>query len=164
MNVGFIGVGRMGNHMARHLAEAGHQVAVYDTQPEAVARLATTELVRAATSVADAAAGAETVFTSLPGPREVEEVVLGSGGLREAMAQGRVFVDLSTNAPAVVRRLAASLAEKGIEMLDAPVSGGLEGAEAGTHSGVVRRPEEIFDRLQAVLSAIGTKPFYFCGA
>jgi 3-hydroxyisobutyrate dehydrogenase-like beta-hydroxyacid dehydrogenase len=162
VDIGFIGVGRMGNPMARHLAGAGHRVAVYDSQPEAVSRLTSLEVVRPARGVADAAEGAGVVFTSLPGPREVEEVVLGPGGLMESMAPGTTYVDLSTNSPVLVRRLATALAVRGIEMLDAPVSGGVEGAEAGTLSVMAGGKRELFDRMQPLLGAIGTKLFY-CG-
>src|SRR5262245_15287194 len=122
MKLGFIGVGRMGNHMARHLAEAGHAVSVYDVVPAAVAHLTSIAGISAAANVREAATDAEIVFTSLPGPPEVEAVMLDEGGLRDAMAPGSVYVDLSTNAPAVVRKLSVLMAESGVEMLDAPVS------------------------------------------
>jgi 3-hydroxyisobutyrate dehydrogenase len=152
----------MGQHMATHLAEAGHHVSAYDIRPSAALALKETTTIEPAATVADAARGAEAVFTSLPGPPEVEVVVEGPGGLREAMQPGSVYVDLSTNSPTLVRRLSASLAEKGISILDAPVSGGVEGAEAGTLSVIVGGPRETFDRMQPALKAIGTKVFY-CG-
>src|SRR5712692_8589624 len=128
MDLGFVGLGRMGNHMARHLAQAGHELAVFDIQPEAVSALAALKGVRAAETAGGVASRADVVFTSLPGPKEVEEVVLGAGGLRDSMEPGSTYVDLSTNSPTLVRRLAAEPADRGIEMLDAPVSGGVEGA------------------------------------
>jgi 3-hydroxyisobutyrate dehydrogenase len=163
MNVGFIGLGRMGNHMARHLAEAGHALRVYDLRPEAVTAQAAQSGVRAGSGYADIARSSEIVFTSLPGPKEVEEVVQMEGGLLDAMRPGTVYVDLSTNAPRVVRGLEPLLKERGISMLDAPVSGGVEGAEAGTLSIMVGGDEETFERLRPVLSSIGDKLFY-CGA
>jgi 3-hydroxyisobutyrate dehydrogenase-like beta-hydroxyacid dehydrogenase len=162
MDIGFIGLGHMGQFMSRNVAKAGHALAVYDLRPEAVAHVAELSGARAATGVADAARAAEIVFTSLPGPPEVENVVLGPGGLAESMRRGALYVDLSSNAPSVVRRLSARLAERGIAMLDAPVSGGVEGAEQATLSVMVGGRQEDFERARPVLAAIGTKLFY-CG-
>lgn len=162
MQVGFIGLGHMGQHMARHVAEAGHDVAAFDLRPEAVAQLTQTNGARRASSVAEAALEAEIVFTSLPGPPEVEGVALGPDGLLDSMRAGTVYVDLSSNSPAVVRRLCAAFGERGISLLDAPVAGGVEGAEAGTLSIMVGGERAAFDRVKPVLSAIGTKVFY-CG-
>jgi 3-hydroxyisobutyrate dehydrogenase len=161
MRVGFIGLGHMGQHMARHVAQAGHEVAAFDVRPEAIAEL-TRHGARRAASVADAATAADVVFTSLPGPPEVEAVATGPDGLLDAMPSGSVYVDLSSNSPSVVRRLSATFAERGIAMLDAPVAGGVEGADAGTLSVMVGGDRAAFDRIQAVLEAIGTKIFY-CG-
>ena len=163
MRIGFVGLGRMGAHMARNLAKAGHEVAAFDVVPAAVAAVAASDGIRGATSVADAARDAEVVCSSLPSPQSVEEIATGEGGLLEVMQPGTVYIDLSTNAPSVVRRLAPTLAEKGIEMLDAPVSGGTGGAEAGTLSIMVGGDEAVFERMRPVLSAMGTKLFY-CGS
>ncbi len=162
MQVGFIGLGHMGQHMARHVAEAGHQVAAYDLRPEAVAELTRTPTARRASSVAEAAHEADVVFTSLPGPPEVEAVTTSPDGLLESMRSGAVYVDLSSNSPSLVRRLCATFAEHGIAMLDTPVAGGVTGAEAGTLSVMVGGDRAAFDRVQPVLKAIGTKVFY-CG-
>jgi 3-hydroxyisobutyrate dehydrogenase-like beta-hydroxyacid dehydrogenase len=148
--------------MARHLAEKGQEVSVYDVRPEAVEALSALPNVHAATSVATAAREADVVFTSLPGPPEVESVVLGEGGLGESMAAGTVYVDLSTNAPSMVRTLGPILKEKGVDMLDAPVSGGVEGAAAATLSIMVGGSLEVFERVRPQLECIGTKLFY-CG-
>src|SRR5215831_15391941 len=145
----------MGQHMARHVAEAGHSVAAFDLRAEAVAQLAQTPNARRASSVAEAASGAEVVFTSLPGPPEVESVVAGPDGLLESMQSGSVYVDLSSNSPTTVRKLCAAFAERGIAMLDAPVAGGVTGAEAGTLSIMVGGDQETFERVRPVLSAIG---------
>ena len=162
MTVGFIGLGRMGYHMARHLAEKGEDLAVYDLVPEAVERLTSLERVRGATSVADAVRGADVVFTSLPGPQDVESVVLGEGGISESLQAGAVYADLSTNAPSMVRSLGPILKDKGIDMLDAPVSGGVEGAEAGTLSVMVGGSEEAFERVSPLFRKFGANVFY-CG-
>jgi 3-hydroxyisobutyrate dehydrogenase len=162
MQVGFIGLGHMGQHMARHVAEAGHAVAAFDLRPEAIEQLTQTPNAGRARSVAEAAEGAEVVFTSLPGPPEVESVATGPDGLLEAMQSGGVYVDLSSNSPAVVRGLCAAFAERGIQMLDAPVAGGVEGAAAGTLSVMVGGDRATFDRVEPLLKAIGTRVFY-CG-
>jgi 3-hydroxyisobutyrate dehydrogenase len=162
VRIGFIGLGRMGSHMARNLANAGHDVAAFDVRPEAVEALAGTQGVRAATSVADAGRDAEVVCSSLPTPESVEEITMGEGGLLEAMAPGSVYIDLSTNAPSMVRKLAPLLAEKGVQMLDAPVAGGTGGAEKATLSIMAGGDEAVFERMRPVLSAIGNKLFY-CG-
>jgi 3-hydroxyisobutyrate dehydrogenase len=162
MQVGFIGLGHMGQHMARHVAEAGHDVAAFDLRTDAVTQLAQTPHARRASSVAEAASAAEIVFTSLPGPPEVEAVVSGPDGLLESMPSGTVYVDLSSNSPTTVRKLCAAFADKGISMLDAPVAGGVTGAEAGTLSIMVGGDRDTFERVRPVLSTIGTRLFY-CG-
>jgi 3-hydroxyisobutyrate dehydrogenase len=163
MQIGFIGLGHMGQHMARHVAEAGHSVAAFDLRAESIAELtASSSNARRASSVSEVAHEAEIVFTSLPGPPEVESVATSPDGLLEAMRQGSVYVDLSSNSPTLIRRLHKEFAEKGIALLDAPVAGGVTGAEAGTLSVMVGGDREVFSRVEPVLKAIGTKVFY-CG-
>lgn len=163
MKVGFIGLGHMGAHMAHNLAKAGHDVMVYDVRPDVVAALVERSPgMHAGHSVAEVAESAEFVGTSLPGPKEVTAVVKGADGLLETMRAGSIYVDLSTNAPSVVRQLAADLKAKGIDMLDAPVSGGERGSEAGTLSVMVGGDEAVWERAQPFLKAVGTKLFY-CG-
>ncbi|HLF79804.1 MAG TPA: NAD(P)-dependent oxidoreductase [Dehalococcoidia bacterium] len=164
MKAGFIGLGRMGNHMARHLAEKGHEVAVFDVVPAAADHLREIPGIMVVSSVTEAARDAEVVGTSLPGPREVEAVVYGPGGLLETMKPGTTYVDLSTNSVTVVRRLHEELAKKGIEMLDAPVSGGTTGSEAGTLSIMVGGKQEVFERLRPFLECIGSpEKIFYCG-
>jgi 3-hydroxyisobutyrate dehydrogenase len=159
--VGFIGLGQMGSRMVRNLAQAGHAVSAYDARAEAIAAVSGPG-VRGAASIADAVSGSEVVFTSLPAPKDVEEVVLGPDGVGDSARAGTIFVDLSTNAPSVVRKLAAELEKKGIRMLDAPVSGGVEGAEAGTLSIMVGGDRDVFEAVTPALAAMGTKLFH-CG-
>ena len=159
MKLGFIGLGTMGRHMASHLIAAGHEVAVHDVRREAAApHLAAGA--RWADSPRAVAQGAEVVFTSLPGPAEVEAVALGPQGLHEGLAKGAVYFDLTTNAPAVVRRVHGALAGQGIHMLDAPVSGGPRGAETRKLALWVGGDEAIFTRYRPVLDAIGDQPYY----
>ncbi len=132
MRVGFIGVGNMGGPMCRNIVRnTNHQVAVFDLNADAIA--ACTALGAAAgTSVADVAAAADVVFTSLPMPHHVEEVTLGTGGIAESARRGSVVIDLSTNSPATARRVQAGMQAKGVAMLEAPVSGGVPRATDGT--------------------------------
>jgi 3-hydroxyisobutyrate dehydrogenase len=162
MNIGFIGLGHMGQHMARHVAEAGHSVAAFDLRPEVVTTLTQTPGARRASSLAEAAFEAEIVFTSLPGPPEVESVATGPDGLLESMKAGSIYIDLSSNSPSTVRRLSAAFAERGIPMLDAPVAGGETGAAAATLSVMVGGDRSAFERAHPVLEAIGKRLFY-CG-
>ncbi|MGH8336346.1 MAG: NAD(P)-dependent oxidoreductase, partial [Gammaproteobacteria bacterium] len=113
-----------------------------------------------ADSLAAAAKGAEVVFTSLPGPREVEAVVLGEGGLIDAMTPGTLYIDLSTNSPTVVRQVHARLKARGIRMLDAPVSGGVVGARKATLAVMVGGSEADYNEVKSVLDAIGDKVTY----
>jgi 3-hydroxyisobutyrate dehydrogenase-like beta-hydroxyacid dehydrogenase len=154
----------MGGNLARHLGAAGHDVLVFDTQPAAVQRLAEKPGIAAADSISELAAYADTVFTSLPGPPEVEAVVLGSGGLLESMKPGSIYVDLSSNAPSLVRRLHTTMKQRGITLVDAPVSGGEEGAIAGTLSVMVGGEQDTFERVKPLLQAFaGEGKVFHCG-
>ncbi|HEV7873467.1 MAG TPA: NAD(P)-dependent oxidoreductase, partial [Enterovirga sp.] len=154
-SIGFIGLGVMGREMARHLVRAGHEVRAYDMKTEAVEELAS-EGALAAASVAAATDGAEVVITMLPDTPQVEEVVLGPGGLLQNPPSGRLLVDMSTIAPTATRRMAAQLAQAGIAMLDAPVSGGPTGAKAAKLSIMVGGSEDAVARARPVLEAMGT--------
>ena len=154
MTIGFIGLGRMGRGMARNVARSGAQLVVYDANPDAVAAL-TAQGAVAATSVADLASRAEVIFTSLPGPAEVEEVVLGKGGIAEQIRPGLTLFDLSTNSLALVRKVHALFESEGAAMLDAPVSGGPAGAASGDLVLWVGGDRAVFDRHLATLRTIG---------
>jgi 3-hydroxyisobutyrate dehydrogenase-like beta-hydroxyacid dehydrogenase len=154
----------MGNNMVRNLAQKGHQVTIYDIRSDVVAQLSEELNVTAAKSIAEAAAGKEVVGTSLPGPKEVEPVALGAGGLLESMQPGSVYVDLSTNSPTLMRKVAAELKAKGVDMLDAPVSGGVTGAEQGTLSIMVGGDKAVFERVKPFLASIGSEDkIHHCG-
>jgi 3-hydroxyisobutyrate dehydrogenase len=159
MNIGFIGLGTMGRHMASHLIKAGHALTVHDLRREAAAPHLQAGARWADTPRAVAAAS-EVVFTSLPGPPEVEAVALGEQGLLSGLTAGRVYFDLSTNAPALVRRLHGVFAERQVHMLDAPVSGGPRGAESGRLALWVGGDEGVFKRYKPVLDAIGDQAYY----
>lgn len=162
MNIGFIGTGRMGKNMAANLIRAGHSVTVHDANPEATAALVNDLGAAYGATPAATAAGKEIVFTSLPGPAEVDAVALGPDGLLAAMPAGTVYIDLSTNAPSTVRKLEREFAAKGVVMLDAPVSGGVPGAEKGTLAIMVGGDKAVFERVEPVLKNIGAKIFH-CG-
>jgi 3-hydroxyisobutyrate dehydrogenase len=159
MDIGFIGVGTMGTHMATNLQRAGHDLVVHDIRREAAEKHLEAGAVWA-DSPAEVAERVEAVFTSLPAPPDVEAVALGERGILEAMQPGSVFFDLSTNSPALVRRLHGIFAERGIAMLDAPVSGGPKGAESGRLALWVGGDKAIFDKYLPVLKDIGDEPYY----
>ena len=161
MKVGFIGTGNMGNPMAANLIKAGHELTVHDLRREAATNLLEMGAEWAATPK-DAVPGNEVVFTSLPVPRDVEAVVEGENGILEGAGEGSLYVDLSTNSPTVVRRLHQVCAARGVTMLDAPVSGGVYGAAAGTLAVMVGGDEGTFNRLKPTLDAIGSH-VVFCG-
>ena len=161
MDVGFIGLGAMGRHMARHLQTAGHTMTVNDIRREA----ATPFLEAGANwgeTAKEVAQAAEVVFTSLPGPADVESVAVGAEGIIAGASSGQVYVDLSTNSPVLTRRLHAEFAAKGVRMLDCPVSGGTVGAEAATLALLVGGDRELYEEVLPLLNCIGDKPFY-CG-
>lgn len=159
MRVGFIGLGTMGRHMAAHLRAAGHDVVVFDRRPDA----ARPHLDAGATwgeGPAALAAASEVVFTSLPGPAEVVEVALGPGGLVEGLQGGAAYFDLSTNSPTTMRQVHAALAPQGVEVLDAPVSGGPGGARARRLAIWAGGDRATFDRFLPVLEAFSDQPRY----
>jgi 3-hydroxyisobutyrate dehydrogenase-like beta-hydroxyacid dehydrogenase len=159
MKIGFIGLGMMGSGMAANLQKAGHDLVVHDLRRAAAEPHLANGAVWADTPRAVAEA-AEIVFTSLPGPPEVEAVALGENGLLSGMSRGKVYFDLSTNSPTVVRRINAAFAARDAYMLDAPVSGGPRGARSGRLALWVGGDEQIFNRSKSVLDAIGDKARY----
>ncbi|MDF2633952.1 MAG: 2-hydroxy-3-oxopropionate reductase [Pelosinus sp.] len=153
MKIGFIGLGIMGKPMSKNLLKAGYELIVVDRNQAAV-----DEVVAAgAKSAANAKAAAEQVdiiITMLPNSPHVKEVVLGENGVLEGAKEGTTFIDMSSIAPLVSRELAVKLAEKGVEMLDAPVSGGEPKAIDGTMSVMVGGKQEVFDKCYPVMKAM----------
>ncbi|HZB90442.1 MAG TPA: NAD(P)-dependent oxidoreductase [Stellaceae bacterium] len=154
MDIGFIGLGTMGASMAANLQKAGHRLVVHDISRAAAAPHLAAGAVwaEAPRAVAEAA---PIVFTSLPGPPEVEQVALGPEGLLGGMRRDGVYFDLSTNAPSLVRRIHREFAARGAHMLDAPVSGGPRGARTGELALWVGGEHAVFERCKSVLDAIG---------
>ncbi len=154
MTIGFIGLGTMGSEMAQNVRKAGHEMVVYDLN-----RGAATLLIEAGCTWADSprevAADCDLIFTSLPGPAEVEDVALGEKGLLAGMKPGAAWFDLSTNSPTLMRTLHTQFAAQGIEVLDAPVSGGPSGAISGRLAIWVGGNQETFDLQKEVLDCMG---------
>jgi 3-hydroxyisobutyrate dehydrogenase len=155
MKVAFIGMGTMGAPMAINILKAGHEVTVHNRNREREAPVAEAGAGRAATP-SQAAAGAEIVITCVSDTPDVETVILGEQGAIHGAAEGSVVVDMSTISPTATRRMAERLAEKGIHMLDAPVSGGSEGAQKGTLSIMVGGDETAVKKAEPVLQAMGS--------
>ena len=159
MKVGFIGLGTMGASMASNLQAAKHELWVNDVRRE-VAKPHVDAGAQWKDTPREVAEAVEVVFTSLPGPIEVEAVALGADGLIAGMRKGAAYFDLSTNSPALVRRLHALFKDKGLHLLDAPVSGGPKGAKTRKLALWVGGDREIYDRFKPVLDAIGDQPYY----
>ena len=157
MNIGFIGLGVMGNPMAQNLQRSGlHQLSVYDID---AARCETLSALgaRPATDVADAVRDADVVMTSLPGPKQIEAVALGDHGLIAHMQPAAVWIDLSTNNLAVAEKIRAAAKVRTIDILDAPVSGGDEGARAGNLTILVGGAQSVFERYRSLFEIIGER-------
>lgn len=151
--LGFIGVGVMGRPMARRLLEQGHSLVIFDKDPAALAELAGLGA-RVADSVREVADSAAIIFTSLPSPAIFKTVALGAGGIVEGQA-ARILVDLSTVGSRVEQEVAAGLLERGIETLDAPVSGGAAGAGKGTLAIMVAGKPAIVAQVRALFDVFG---------
>jgi 3-hydroxyisobutyrate dehydrogenase len=160
MKIGFIGLGNMGGPMALNLIKAGHALTVNDIRRN-MAEPHLAAGARWADTPADVVRDCELVLTSLPGPKEVEAVCLGGeNGIIHGIRKGTVYADLSTNSPTVIRSLHATFAERGITMLDAPVSGGVPGARKATLSVMVGGDEATYKQIKPALDAIGDKVSY----
>lgn len=151
--LGFVGVGKMGGPMASRLLDAGHRLAVYDIREEAMAPLIARGAVKAASSreVSDAA---DIVFFSLPEPKDVQGEAIGREGVI-AGARAKILVDLSTTGPRVIGLIAEALARKGIDVVDAPVSGGVAGASKGTLAVMASGAGQPMQRVTPLLKIFG---------
>ncbi|MFZ5931491.1 MAG: NAD(P)-dependent oxidoreductase [Pseudomonadota bacterium] len=154
MKVGFIGLGNMGGPMCRNIIKGGHDVIVLDLNPAAV-KTCTDLGAKAGTSPRDVASQVDVVMTSLPMPKDVEAVALGPNGIIEGIRQGTVYIDLSTNSPIMIRKIAGVLAPKGVVTLDAPVSGGAIGAEKKTIAIMVGGDKAAYDRCMPIFESFG---------
>jgi 3-hydroxyisobutyrate dehydrogenase len=159
MQVGFIGVGTMGAGMAANLQKAGHKLVINDLTRQAASHHLAAGGVWADTPKA-VAEQCEVVFCSLPTPADVELVALGADGVLAGFKPGSVLFDLSTNSPTVVRQIHAKFAEKGVHMMDAPVSGGPKGAKSGKLAIWIGGDQAIFDRYKSVLDGMSDQARY----
>jgi 3-hydroxyisobutyrate dehydrogenase len=162
MRVGVVGTGIMGAPMARNLLRAGHAVTVHNRSPARVAPLVAAGAV-SAVSPREVASRVEAVVTCVPDTPDVETVMLGADGLLAGAGPGLLVIDTSTIAPAAARRLAERAAECAVDLLDAPVSGGEQGAVAGTLSIMVGGRREAFERAAPIFAAIGKRATYMGG-
>ncbi|MCD7096893.1 3-hydroxyisobutyrate dehydrogenase [Stenotrophomonas sp. MMGLT7] len=157
--IAFIGLGNMGGPMALNLLKAGHALNVYDLNGTAVTSIAEAGA-RAAASAAAAVVDAEVVISMLPASRHVEGLYLGEGGLLAKIPADALVIDCSTIAPAAARKVAAAAAQRGLAMLDAPVSGGTAGATAGTLTFIVGGETEVLERARPILADMGKNIFH----
>ncbi len=163
LKVGYIGLGIMGKSMARNIMKAGYDVVVHNRSRESVNELVGEGAIEGH-SPADVASQVDVVFTNLPDSPDVELVALGKGGIIEGAHEGLIYVDNSTIKPATARKVGEKLAEKGVLMLDAPVSGGDVGAQQGTLTIMVGGPEESLEKVMPVLKAMGKTITHVGGA
>jgi len=157
LSVGFVGLGNMGAPMARNLVKAGFEVAVFDLVP---ALMASVEGARAAASAVDCARAVDVFVTMLPAGRHVEGLYLGDDGVLANARPGTLLVDCSTIDPGTARKVASAATERGFTMLDAPVSGGVGGAQAGTLTFIVGGTSAGLERARPLLSAMGRNIFH----
>jgi 2-hydroxy-3-oxopropionate reductase len=155
MKIGYIGLGIMGKPMARNIMKAGFEVVVHNRSRQSVEELASEGAIPA-DSPAEVARQVDVVFTNLPDSPDVELVALGKDGIIEGAHLGLIYIDNSTIKPTTARNIGKRLAEKGVSMLDAPVSGGDIGAINGTLTIMVGGPEEALNKVMPVLEAIGS--------
>ena len=162
MKVGFIGLGHMGKHMAAAVLRAGYELTIHDIRPEAAedpllagARWADTPRATAAAS--------DVLITSLPGPEQVDAVVLGPDGVLSGLRPGTFFIDMSTSTPGEMRKIADAAAERSVQTVDAPVAGGMRGARNATLTIMAGGTEEAYQACLPVLRAMGEKIFLVGG-
>ena len=154
MKLGFIGLGVMGRPMALNLMEHGHEMGVYARRAQSAAPLVDSGAMRYA-SPAELAANAEVIFTMVTTSSDLEAIALGENGIAAGARRGSVLVDMETISPAVARSVAERLAEKGIDMLDAPVLGGPGGAQTATLSIMVGGKPAVFERARPLFECLG---------
>ena len=152
--IGFIGLGIMGKPMAKNLVKAGYSLIVYDIVPEPVAELVAAGAEKAS-SCKEVASKSDIVITMLPNSPQVKEAVLGPDGVLDGAKKGLILIDTSSIAPLASQEISAKVAEKGVIMLDAPVSGGEPKAIDGTLAFMVGGPEDTFNKVKGILDIMG---------
>ena len=157
--IGFIGLGRMGLPMAQNLIKAGLGMIAYDLNPAAVERIAESGAEKVY-SIKEIALHADIVITILPADREILEVYTGKDGLLDNLKKGSVCIDMTSAMGSTIKSISAIAREKGIKIVDAPVSGGVPGAESGTLTIMVGGEKDVVDQCMPILKAMGSKIFY----
>lgn len=155
MKIGYIGLGLMGAPCVKNLLNAGYETFIWARRPESMEPLVAEGAVPVSSKV-ELAKKVDILFTNVSNTSDVEEVLLGSGGVGESNKRGLIVVDMSTISATATRSMAAKLALQGIELVDAPVSGGTLGAQAGTLTIMVGSSEPVFEKIKPVLSVLGT--------
>ncbi len=155
MKVGFVGLGIMGKPMVRNLIKAGHQLSVFDVNPECVAETAAAGAT-ACKSAKEAAAKSEATITMVPDGPEVEAAIMGPEGALQGAQRGALIIDMSSISPLVAQKVGAACAAKGVDFLDAPVSGGEPKAMDGTLAIMVGGKEDVFKKAQPLFQAMGS--------
>ncbi|MEO1373385.1 MAG: NAD(P)-dependent oxidoreductase [Cyanobacteria bacterium J06635_10] len=159
MEIGFIGLGNMGSGMVVNLLKKGFNVSVYDIQPsKAEALIAAGAVWR--NSISEVSRDADVIMTSLPGPKQLESVMLGDAGVIARAKSGAIWLDTGTNSIEIMVHISTLAGEREIDSIAAPVSGGAKGAETGTLSMFVGGNQETFDKIKGVLEAIGSQIYY----
>ena len=154
-NIGFIGLGIMGRPMVKNLIKAGHQVTAYDIVPAGVDDVASAGAAKGS-SPKDVASKTDVIITMVPDGPEVEQAILGPNGVLEGVKKGSTVVDMSSISPMVSQKVAAACQARGVEFLDAPVSGGEPKAIDGTLAIMVGGKKEVFDKIESILQKLGS--------
>jgi 3-hydroxyisobutyrate dehydrogenase len=162
VKVGFIGLGHMGKHMAAAVLRAGYELTIHDIRPE-TADDSLLAGARWAETPRAAAAASDVLITSLPGPEQVDAVVLGPDGVLSGLRPGTFYIDMSTSTPGEMRKIADAAAERSVQTVDAPVAGGMRGARNATLTIMAGGPEEAYQACLPVLRAMGDKIFLVGG-
>ena len=160
-NIGFVGIGNMGSRMAAHLVRAGHAVTVFDLAHERARQFADAHQARTTEQLGELAADADAVITMLPSGHEVRDAMMDmqGGALVAGLRPGSIVIDMSSAAPVGTRELGAELAKRGIVLIDAPVSGGIVGAENGTLAIMIGGEPEAIAKVKPVLERMGNRLF-----
>jgi 3-hydroxyisobutyrate dehydrogenase-like beta-hydroxyacid dehydrogenase len=159
LTLGFVGIGNIGEPVCRRLLDRGYELLIYDVNPEALAQLEDTTAEPAA-SPETLASRSDVVLLSLPNSDIVEEVVFGKGGLEDGLSAGDTLIDTSSSKPSSTRSIVKRLAAKGVDMLDAPVSGGVLRAREGALAVMVGGKREVYDRCREIFESFGDRIFY----
>jgi 3-hydroxyisobutyrate dehydrogenase-like beta-hydroxyacid dehydrogenase len=157
--VGFVGLGTIGGVIAKNIHDAGYSLTVHDIQPQAIERLVENGAEPAA-SPAEVVRRSRVVFTSLPGPREVEEVALGANGLLEGVRDGSVYVDLSSSSPDLIRHIATEFRLRGAHVMDAPLIVGKDGIANRSVQVLASGPSEVYNEVKPILDSFGDTVVY----